>query len=726
VLGVPLLPFFLFPPRRPALSRHPGSAVSLKMASSSRESAHRHQTGVRDDAAWQLGRAVADHKLSLGLGRCKHDDDDDRAKDHECLLYVGSDDVGNYQHICADCNYGDVQPFAQNYRCASEVVAKARVHAEKFHALLRNRDEHGIAMPYNTSKRGFPNLGRIRFRAGKVPQPPSRQTAQSMQPTTQPQWRAATPPPLPPSRLDVELLALLAQPPQSMQPPSRPSMSQSQPTTQPPSRPDWDQLLAQPPQSMQPPSRPSMSQSQPTTQPPSRPDWDQLLAQPPQSMQSSTSRPLTPLPEWAPTQPPQAPTQPPTRTPKTTTRAPPAPTQPPQTTSAPPLLNPRSLSRPPSRPPVVIDVSGADDEQCLSLRRDDGRPQMGSGEDRERDDSSRVTAEDLELYLQEHRAQGRQELWELMQQFLQQQQQQFQQQQQDAEGITATVLAAADSATAAAASASAAAASAGIFAAAATSATAASAQLSGADTIGRALHLVGGQLQVAPGKRPTALIFAGSGWPTDFFRRLQRTLGHMAKERLPGEEPSLDWQGWKLAGYPDDGTPFIANALRRLSLSSPGFTEAFQSQFEGPGAPPLTIHGLAAPGTDSGYNHRAQVDKLIAKMRAILATGPNTQLIVVGYAATASPVLGLSHVSDLSLSLSHQNAHLQVGGAAKQAPLLPGPSRSRRRHHRLALHYPRRTSPWASSRRHVRADPLRSHRPGRVCSRRTRHVHPRV
>jgi hypothetical protein len=231
---------------------------------------------------------------------------------------------------------------------------------------------------------------------------------------------------------------------------------------------------------------------------------------------------------------------------------------------------------------------------------------------------------------------------------------------------------------------------------------------------------------VAPGKRPTALIFAGSGWPTDFFRRLQRTLGYMAKERLPGEEPSLDWQGWKLAGYPADGTPFIANALRRLSLSSPGFTEAFQSQFEGPGAPPLTIHGLAAPGTDSGYNHRAQVDKLIAKMRAILATGPNTQLIVVGYAATASPVLGLSHVSDLSLSLSHQNAHLQVGGAAKQAPLLPGPSRSRRRHHRLALHYPRRTSPWASSRRHVRADPLRSHRPGRVCSRRTRHVHPRV
>ena len=150
------------------------------MASSSRESAHRHQTGVRDDAAWQLGRVVADHKLSLGLGRCKHDDDDDRAKDHECWLYVGSDDVGNYQHICAECNYGDVKPFTMDYRWASEVVAKARSHDEKFHALLRNRDEHGIAMPYSTPKRGFPNLGRIRFRAGKVPQPPSRQTAQSM------------------------------------------------------------------------------------------------------------------------------------------------------------------------------------------------------------------------------------------------------------------------------------------------------------------------------------------------------------------------------------------------------------------------------------------------------------------------------------------------------------------------------------------------------------------
>ncbi len=117
------------------------------MASSSRESAHRHQTGVRDDAAWLLGRAVADHKLSLGLGCCKHDDGDDRAKDHECFLYAGSDDVGNYLHICADCNYGDVKPFAAKYRVASEVAAKARSHAENFHALLkprRARDRHAL------------------------------------------------------------------------------------------------------------------------------------------------------------------------------------------------------------------------------------------------------------------------------------------------------------------------------------------------------------------------------------------------------------------------------------------------------------------------------------------------------------------------------------------------------------------------------------------------------
>ena len=175
------------------------------------------------------------------------------------------------------------------------------------------------------AKRGFPNLGRIRFRA---PQPPSRQTAQppsrpstpQSQPTTQPQWRAATPLPLPPS--------------------------------QPPSRPDWFLALAQPPQSMQPPSRPSMSQSQPTTQPPSRPDWDLLLTQPPQSMQPSTSRPLTPLPRWAPTQPPQAPTQPPTRTPKTTTRAPPAPPQSPQPPQPPqPPRAPPAPTQPPQTTP---------------------------------------------------------------------------------------------------------------------------------------------------------------------------------------------------------------------------------------------------------------------------------------------------------------------------------------------------------------------------------------
>ena len=326
--------------------------------------------------------------------------------------------------------------------------------------------------------------------------------------------------------------------------------------------------------------------------------------------------------------------------PQTTSRAPPAPTQPPRAPPKPPRAPPSQTPWSLSRPPVVIDVSVVEDEQCLSVRRDE-RPPMDSGSGRERDSSSRVSLGDLQQYLQQQ-AQQRQEWGGLMQLM----QQQFQQQQQAAEDITATVLAAAESATAAAASATTAATSAGTFAAAATSAAAASAQLFGADTIGRALQVVGGQFRVASGTRPTALFFCASGWPTDLYRRLLPSLGHMAKERQPGEEPSLDWQGWKLAGYPADGTPFVANALQLLSESSPGFTEAFTSQFEGLGAPPLTIHGLAAPGTDGGYNHKAQVDKLITKMRAILKTRPNTQLIVVGYV----PLPALSLDSSLCLT----------------------------------------------------------------------------
>ena len=326
--------------------------------------------------------------------------------------------------------------------------------------------------------------------------------------------------------------------------------------------------------------------------------------------------------------------------PQTTSRAPPAPGQPPRAPPKPPRAPPSQTPWSLSRPPVVIDVSVVEDEQCLSVRRDE-RPPMDSGSGRERDSSSRVSLGDLQQYLQQQ-AQQRQEWGGLMQLM----QQQFQQQQQAAEDITATVLAAAESATAAAASATTAATSAGTFAAAATSAAAASAQLFGADTIGRALQVVGGQFRVASGTRPTALFFCASGWPTDLYRRLLPSLGHMAKERQPGEEPSLDWQGWKLAGYPADGTPFVANALQLLSESSPGFTEAFTSQFEGLGAPPLTIHGLAAPGTDGGYNHKAQVDKLITKMRAILKTRPNTQLIVVGYV----PLPALSLDSSLCLT----------------------------------------------------------------------------
>ena len=356
-------------------------------------------------------------------------------------------------------------------------------------------------------------------------------------------------------------------------------------------------------------ARPSQPPSRQTTQPSSRP-----------------STPLSQRPSWQTTQ-----------TLKTTTGATLTPAPLPQPASWPTTTQPPwSLSR----PPVMIDVSGVEDEQCLSVRRDE-RPPMDSGSGRERDSSSRVSLGDLQQYLQQQ-AQQRQEWGGLMQQM----QQQFQQQQQAAEDITATVLAAAESATAAAASATTAATSAGTFAAAATSAAAASAQLFGADTIGRALQVVGGQFRVASGTRPTALFFCASGWPTDLYRRLLPSLGHMAKERQPGEEPSLDWQGWKLAGYPADGTPFVANALQLLSESSPGFTEAFTSQFEGLGAPPLTIHGLAAPGTDGGYNHKAQVDKLITKMRAILKTRPNTQLIVVGYV----PLPALSLDSSLCLT----------------------------------------------------------------------------
>ena len=513
---------------------------------------------------------------------------DPMRRDIECYKHVCQDDNGSYVFVCGLCNYHDKQPtrFRTTNALPSQVKKKAIAHA-KMHATLAL---HGC-IPHVIKSRGWKDREMIQLREsafqglGSSPGWLPHLTQPHLQSPPQTTSRA---PPAP------------TQPPRAPPAPPQPQWVDSSPNWLPPH--------------LQSPSQPMWRQ---TSQPPSQPSTP--LPQP-------ALWPTTTQPPWTTSLAPPAPTQPP--------RAPPAPPR------APPSQTPWSLSRPPSCPPVMIDVSGVEDEQCLSVRRDE-RPPMDSGSGRERDSSSRVSLGDLQQYLQQQ-AQQRQEWGGLMQQM----QQQFQQQQQAAEDITATVLAAAESATAAAASATTAATSAGTFAAAATSAAAASAQLFGADTIGRALQVVGGQFRVASGTRPTALFFCASGWPTDLYRRLLPSLGHMAKERQPGEEPSLDWQGWKLAGYPADGTPFVANALQLLSESSPGFTEAFTSQFEGLGAPPLTIHGLAAPGTDGGYNHKAQVDKLITKMRAILKTRPNTQLIVVGYV----PLPALSLDSSLCLT----------------------------------------------------------------------------
>jgi hypothetical protein len=230
----------------------------------------------------------------------------------------------------------------------------------------------------------------------------------------------------------------------------------------------------------------------------------------------------------------------------------------------------------------------------------------------------------------------------LAQQLLQQQQQQQalaqqlrqqQQQQQQQDAAVATIANAAATATVAAAAASVATASATSAAAAAAAsaadaatAAAATSRLTGADAVGK--MIVGGKIV---GDRPTTIFFGASGWPTDGIRKLLNHLGHMTRGHAGAS--SLDFRGWKSHGFQEDGTPFVAYAPRTMS-QAPKFREIFARQFLGPGAPPVIIHGLCAPGKDYGYNHPAHVDALLNKMQNTLLLQPTAQLIVVGCATS--------------------------------------------------------------------------------------------
>lgn len=195
-------------------------------------------------------------------------------------------------------------------------------------------------------------------------------------------------------------------------------------------------------------------------------------------------------------------------------------------------------------------------------------------------------------------------------------------QQQQVAAATATAAAAA--AAAAAASAFEAAASATKAAASATSAAASaaasgSAYPTGADLIGK-----------APNGAPvgTHFVFATSGFPTDARRRDLEQLGFVTKG--PPGLAYLDIKGWAAGGFAADGTPRMANAIRRLH-DDPVFGPLFDRQFLMPEAPPVTLFHLAAPGCDTGPNHPKYLDALITSLKAILAANPLTQLVVCGY-----------------------------------------------------------------------------------------------
>ena len=141
-------------------------------------------------------------------------------------------------------------------------------------------------------------------------------------------------------------------------------------------------------------------------------------------------------------------------------------------------------------------------------------------------------------------------------------------QQQQVAAATATATAAA--AAAAAASAFEAAASATMAAASATSAAASaaasgSAYPTGADLIGK-----------APNGAPvgTHFVFATSGFPTDASRRDLEQLGFVTKG--PPGLAYLDIKGWAAGGFAADGTPRMANAIRRLH-DDPVFGPLFEA-----------------------------------------------------------------------------------------------------------------------------------------------------
>ena len=205
------------------------------------------------------------------------------------------------------------------------------------------------------------------------------------------------------------------------------------------------------------------------------------------------------------------------------------------------------------------------------------------------------------------------------QQALAQQLRQQQQQQQQQDAAVATIANAAATATVAAAAAAASAAD-------AATAAAATSRLTGADAVGK--MIVGGKIV---GDRPTTIFFGASGWPTDGIRKLLDHLGHMTRGHAGAS--SLDFRGWKSHGFQEDGTPFVAYAPRTMS-QAPKFREIFARQFLGPGAPPVIIHGLCAPGKDYGYNDPAHVDALLNKMQNTLLLQPTAQLIVVGCATS--------------------------------------------------------------------------------------------
>ena len=127
--------------------------------------------------------------------------------------------------------------------------------------------------------------------------------------------------------------------------------------------------------------------------------------------------------------------------------------------------------------------------------------------------------------------------------------------------------------------------------------------------------------------------FATSGWPTDHRKDLV-VLGHVAKGQ-PGEA-HLYVRGWAANGYPADGTPRVANAIRSL-CEHRVFGPPFHRQFLAPDSPPVTLFHLADPDKDSGPNHEAHLDQMISSLKAVLQANPKTQLVVCGYVLQPCP-----------------------------------------------------------------------------------------